>query len=221
MTGDELYALDPADFVQERDRLAKELKAAGDKDGAAAVKALRRPTATAWALNQVARTTPDDVQALLDLTRAVGEAQRSGDQLELRRLGKSRREAVSTLAGRAARLLGASGGARKDELVSTLEAASADDESAEELLGGRLTKELVPSGFGAVLGAGPLPEPPPKPQRDVEEEARREAEAEAEAARLAAAQKAADDAWAHVAALEEQLAGARRRAEELDRKAGR
>src|SRR4051812_29760120 len=33
---DELYTLDPAEFVAERDRLAKQLRADGDKEGAAA-----------------------------------------------------------------------------------------------------------------------------------------------------------------------------------------
>jgi hypothetical protein len=126
---------------------------------------------------------------------------------------------VSRLAGEAAGRLGASGGARRDEIVATLEAASSDDQAAGDLVAGRLTKDLTPSGFGSVFGLGDLPEPPPRSEAD--EEAEERARKEAEAASIAAARKKADEAWAHVAELEQQLAGARRRAEELDREAGR
>src|SRR4051812_44776528 len=52
---DDLFALDPSEFTAARDRLVAELREAGDKGAAAEVKALRRPTVTAWALNQLAR----------------------------------------------------------------------------------------------------------------------------------------------------------------------
>lgn len=192
----------------------KALKAAGDKEGAAAVKALRKPTATAWALNQVARSHGDDVEELLALSASLGEAQRQGDQAEVRRLSKGRRDLVTRLVNAGVKLAGP---ARRDELVATLEAASVDEAAAEELRAGRLTKELTPSlGFGAL---GELPEAAPGPKADDDTKARKEAEEAA--AQQAAAEKAADAAWAHLAALEEQLAGARRQAEELDRKAGR
>ena len=42
----------------------KALKADKRKDDAAAVKALRKPSAAAWAINQVARSSADDVEAL-------------------------------------------------------------------------------------------------------------------------------------------------------------
>ena len=47
------------------DQLARELHADGDKDGAKAVKGLRRPSIPVWALNQVARQQPDVVEALV------------------------------------------------------------------------------------------------------------------------------------------------------------
>src|SRR5262249_38111386 len=54
-----LFALDPNDFVTARDQRARELRKEGEKDEAAAVKALRRPTVPVWALNQVARQRPE------------------------------------------------------------------------------------------------------------------------------------------------------------------
>jgi len=62
---DRLYAASPDRFTAERDALAKSLRAT-DKAAAAAVKALRRPTVTAWALNQVARDQAGDLSALFD-----------------------------------------------------------------------------------------------------------------------------------------------------------
>ncbi|MDP8988077.1 MAG: hypothetical protein M3N11_06985, partial [Actinomycetota bacterium] len=56
---DQLYELEPRHFVAARDRLVRELRAAGERQAAAAVKGLRRPTVVAWALNQVARAHPE------------------------------------------------------------------------------------------------------------------------------------------------------------------
>ena len=64
-TVSDLYELDPKDFVAGRDQLARDLRADGDKDGAKAVKGLRRPSIPIWALNQVARQQPDVVEALV------------------------------------------------------------------------------------------------------------------------------------------------------------
>ena len=46
---DELYGLPLEDFVAQRDALAKRLRADGDRDAAAAVKKLPKPTRAAWA----------------------------------------------------------------------------------------------------------------------------------------------------------------------------
>ena len=56
---DDLFALPPAEFIAARDALAKRLKADGDATRAAEVKALRRPSVAAWAVNQVARRKPE------------------------------------------------------------------------------------------------------------------------------------------------------------------
>ena len=73
---DELYAGPMDEFIAQRDAIVKELKAAKDKDAAAAVKALRKPTAAAWAVNQLAHTATRDVAKLLD----VGEALRDSHE---------------------------------------------------------------------------------------------------------------------------------------------
>ncbi|MBK5223287.1 MAG: hypothetical protein JJE52_10520, partial [Acidimicrobiia bacterium] len=65
---DELYAAEPSDFVTARAAAVKALKAAGDKDAAAVVAKLKKPTRVAWAINQVARRAGDRIGEL----RAAG-----------------------------------------------------------------------------------------------------------------------------------------------------
>jgi hypothetical protein len=226
---DDLYALDPTAFTAARDRLAADLRKAGDKEAAAEVKALRRPTVTAWALNQLARRHGDEVRLLLaasaEVARAQAEASAGGDAATFRRLTKERRELVHRLAAMAVGVLDerepGSGGGRRDALVSALEAASMDEEGGEALLAGRLAAEPSPaSGFGgfltaAVTAAEGSPRAGPsrgevRAARDRAERARSAAEEAAEAA-SAAAEK--------VAALERQLEEARSRAERARAKA--
>src|SRR5206468_5728848 len=92
---DALFALDPSEFIAARDRDAKELRAAGRGDDAAFVKALRKPTVAAWALNQVVRTQPDAIDEFLALSaelRVEQETALTGDARTFRRLLDRRRE---------------------------------------------------------------------------------------------------------------------------------
>lgn len=156
---DRLYDLDPGAFVPARDALAKTLRKAGDRPAAAAVRNLRRPTVTAWALNQVARRQPDDVAALLEAAEAVGAAQAvavgSGGPEALRAATKRRRELVAALARAATALAGP---AHADEIEATLLSAGSDPEAGAALSAGRLVRELAtPVGFGLFGLAEPDP----------------------------------------------------------------
>ncbi|MGV3758916.1 MAG: hypothetical protein ACO1PW_05150 [Actinomycetota bacterium] len=64
-----LYDLRPEEFVAARDALVKELRAAGERGEATAVKALRRPSAAAAALNRAARSRPELLEAVLHARR--------------------------------------------------------------------------------------------------------------------------------------------------------
>src|SRR5256885_1710261 len=55
---DELYGLPLRDFTKARDDHARRLRKEGRREVADAVKALRKPTLPAWALNQLARRRP-------------------------------------------------------------------------------------------------------------------------------------------------------------------
>jgi hypothetical protein len=148
----ELYGLPPDEFTAARDTRAGEARSAGDRDLAAAIKKLRRPTAGAWLANLLVRERPEQVGELLELGAQMRRAQAGLAAGELRQLSQRRRQVVAALAGEA-RGLGA--GLRRPvseaaarELEATLEAAVADPGASDALRHGRLTTALRYSGFG-------------------------------------------------------------------------
>ena len=153
---DELYAGPAEEFIARRDALVRELKAAKDMDGAATVKALRKPTVAAWAVNQLAHSSRRDVAKLLDVGEALREAHEAladgkGDA-DIRAATTKRRKLVADLTERAVALLGSGGEAQRDAISNTLDAAVADPDAGISVQEGRLAKELsAPSGFGAGL----------------------------------------------------------------------
>jgi hypothetical protein len=179
---DDLYALPLERFTPERDALAKELAAAGDRDGAARVKAVRKPLVAAWAVNVLAREDPGGIRELLELGDTLRSAHRravsGGDVEPFREATDERRRLVRDLTRRAeaivARVGGATGSAA-DAIADTLEAATVDEQTGELVRAGRLTKPVRPpatfAGAGLrVLEGGPAPRPepapPPKPRPD-------------------------------------------------------
>ena len=166
---DALYG-EPLDtFTAARNALAKEL-APVDREGSAAVKALRKPSVAAWALNQVARTRPTDVERLLAAGETLRDAQHDalegGDPSRLRDARRAYDDEVDRLAGVAAERLAETGKppgpAQHDRLRSTLQAAASDDDSRELLRRGRLERDVEPAGFGFGDDLADVPSPPPR-----------------------------------------------------------
>ncbi|WP_159398022.1 hypothetical protein [Sorangium cellulosum] len=158
---DDLYKKPLGDFTRARDELAKRLRQAGDKDAADRVKALRRPTAAAWTLNQLARRVPQRMEALLDAGERLREAQAGalspGGAQGLRDASQKHRAIVNELL-RAAPALFAEGGYRdkgnsmdqvRDSLLATPTARASD---LELLARGRLSQELEPGDLSDMLG---------------------------------------------------------------------
>ncbi|WP_437576930.1 hypothetical protein [Sorangium sp. So ce887] len=158
---DDLYKKPIGDFTRARDELAKRLRQAGDKGASDRVKALRRPTAAAWALNQLARRYPQRVEGLLDAGERLREAQRGalapGGAQGLRDAGQMHRAIVNELL-RAAPALFAEGGYRergnpmdrlRDSLLATPTASPSD---LELLARGRLSGEIEPGDLSELLG---------------------------------------------------------------------
>src|SRR6266540_536074 len=70
-----LFQTPPAEFVAERNRTAKALRADGDKDLATAIAAVRRPGVSDWALNVAAVEHPDEVAELVEAANEVIDSQ--------------------------------------------------------------------------------------------------------------------------------------------------
>jgi len=151
---DELYRLDPADFMAGRDEQVRRARDAGEKDLGDAIKKLRRPTVSASLVNRLVREAPDQVDDLLDLGESLRAAQEALAGDELRRLSARRRPVINALTAEAKRLAAESGRTVSDaaerEVEATLEAALADPAAAEAVRSGRLTTALVYAGFGGV-----------------------------------------------------------------------
>ena len=152
---DALYATPPEDFTAARNGLAKALKAAGRKDEAAEVTALRKPNRLVWALDQLAL---DDDPTLAPLLEAV-EIVRDGGGEDLKAAVADLREAVAVAARSAAGRLDPKRPTDRPELAAALNAVVADAQGAELLASGRLLEVPAPDAFA--LGPS-LPAPPPK-----------------------------------------------------------
>jgi hypothetical protein len=156
----ELYALTPDDFIAARSDAAKAARAAGDRELAAEITKLRRPTQPAWMVNQLVRRERAAVDQLLDLGDELRAAQQALDAAELRRLASRRTELIDQLGRKATQLTTAAGRQATEqvqrEVEATLAAAVADPESAAAVREGRLTTALAYAGFGTLeLSAGP------------------------------------------------------------------
>jgi hypothetical protein len=148
---DGLYALPPEDFTAARDEAAKQARANGDRGLATTVKALRRPSVSAFAVNALARAHPDELEALATLGARLRDAM-TGQGGDLRALTDDRRALVSRLT-RAASAAAADRElttAQETEIAATLEAATADPQLADAVRSGRLVKPLRYAGFGAL-----------------------------------------------------------------------
>jgi hypothetical protein len=148
-----LYALPPEEFTAARNEAVAAARAAGDRDLARAIGALRRPTVGAWLVNLLAHQRPDLIGELFTLGGALRAAQRNLRGDELRELSVQRRTMIVALARQARALAIAAGRGVRDalplaEVETTLGAALADDEVAEQVRLGRLVKTTEYAGFG-------------------------------------------------------------------------
>ena len=147
---DELYGLPPAEFTRARDERAKQLRKEGDRKAADAVKALRKPTVAASAVNRLSRTRRKEVDRLLaageELQAAQADLLAGGDRSAFQRAAATERELVSGLAAEA-------GPGLEEKVAATLHAAALDAEVADELRAGRLVREREAVGGFGVAGA--------------------------------------------------------------------
>ncbi|HET7043830.1 MAG TPA: hypothetical protein VFI37_03180 [Gaiellaceae bacterium] len=210
MEPDDLYGLPLEEFTAARNALAKERPEA---------KALRKPTLAAWAVNQLARRHRSELDSFLAAARELRDAQLGGG--EVGAATTRQREALRRLLQLGGEYAGST---QIDRVRQTLQAAAVDDEAAEEVLAGRLERELEAAGFGSLLAAAPRQAPSArktKPKRDEARERRlreaREADrdARAELKRAEGAEREARRGWER---LRDEAEQARRRADEAKRR---
>jgi chromosome segregation ATPase len=160
---DQLYGLPPAQFVAAREDLVKAARSAGDRQLAAAIHALRRPTAGAWMVNLLARERPDVLRQLVELGAELRKAQEELRGEDLRALTTQRQEVVAALVKEArtlARQVGEKPGEESEYGVErTLLAALADPHVGEQVATGALVRPLDYAGFGPVPPADVVERP--------------------------------------------------------------
>lgn len=238
---DELFDLAVGEFVAARNELATRLTADGDPGAARAVRALRRPTLAAWAVNQAVRADADAWQRLVTAGRVAQQAQRKAlsgvRDSSLRSATAERRvhiEAMVDLATAALERAGASSASHADAIASTFEAASANPDLADLVGRGRLSAPVAPTtDFGDLTGllavpsrvAGPSRdgEDPRDEDRDTAATQRRTAMRALEAAnqRVEATQRVLDKAEQAARDLADRATGAQRRADDAQAAAER
>jgi hypothetical protein len=219
---DRLFGLPLEEFTAERDALAKSLRADGRRADADAVKALRKPPAVVWAVNQVMRTQRAPAEAIVQAAdRAAADP---GDRDALR----AHHAALEELSAAAAGLLSGKGRALSQDALlrvrTALHAASLDRERRADFVAGRLTEEPGPVGFGAItampkraakaapkLKPKPKAEPKPKPKAEPKPKAKPKPKGPSPAARkrVERAEAKLAEARAALGGAERELADAR------------
>ncbi len=156
---EELYGVPPQDFTRVRDERADEARAAGNRELAASIKRLRRPTMSAWAVNTLVRRRPEEIEDLLALGGRLRDAQTRHRGPELRELDRQRKQMLATLS-RQARELAAEAGQRlsdaaEAEVLQTLHTALVDPAAAHTVRSGRMSAPLSYSGLGPLGAVAP------------------------------------------------------------------
>jgi hypothetical protein len=173
----ELYGLPSERWTAARNALAKRLSGEGRKADAATVQALRKPSLSVSAVNQLFRSEGERMGELLAAGKRARAAQdqavagRGADAFR-EALGMARRQ-IEDLRRRAVSLLGESlkgtGGAIAERIGRNLEALAFSPAAAAPGERGYLDADLDPPGFevlsGLRLAPAPKKEPPARPSR--------------------------------------------------------
>ena len=158
-----LYQVPIDRFVAERKRLAGELKAAGDKDGAARLAKLARPPISAWVVDQLWWQARDAFDALFDTAQRLRDGKLDAMAAHRDAIAKLRAEAAKILTS-AEHTANEATLRRVTQTLSALAASGGWDPDPP----GALSADREPPGFEAIGIGNELPLP-------VIQEAKREA----------------------------------------------
>ena len=162
---DALFRLRVAEFTAGRNALAAQLKKGGRRDESDLVKALVKPSISAWAVNQLYWQHREAFDRLIATGQRFRKAQtsgRPGKVADMREALDARREALAHLSDLATALLRDAGSGSTPETIhritTTLEAMSAYASFPDAQRPGRLTRDVDPPGFESfaslIPGAG-------------------------------------------------------------------
>lgn len=218
---DRLFQLPLGEFVEARNHLAAALKKNGDGEAAAEVKRLAKPSASAWAVNQLYWTARPELEELIaagDRYRSAQQAALAGNGSDLGAAERERLRAIGEAIRRIRHILAVAGQAASEPLMrritTTLEALASHGRGNPNPMRGRLTEDMESPGFGALSSLAP---PPPVPPSAAELRAKKTLEREGDLAQaravLAKAMARADQSAAAVAAAKASLALAASEAE--------
>jgi hypothetical protein len=158
---DALFRLPLAEFIGARKTLAARLKKEGSASEAEHVKALVKPSISAWTVNQLYWRQREAFDELIATGQRFRKAQASGKMVNMREALDARREALSQLSDLATEILREAGhNPSLDTLrriATTLEALSALATSADGPTPGRLTQDIDPPGFDSFGSFVPVP----------------------------------------------------------------
>jgi colicin import membrane protein len=210
-----LLAVESSAFVQERERLAKELREEGRPADASAVEELRKPPATVLAVNRAARDRPKAAQGAARAAERLRKAQARNDQASFESARAELQNALELLADVAIAHVAAPGKraseAMRRRVYDLLRSAVADDAARTALVDGVLTSEVETTGFEAFAGvtfAAPKRRGATSRRKSESRGRERELRARLSAAkrRLAAAERSAREAEEGRAAAEREVA---------------
>lgn len=156
---DELYGLPLERFVATRTDREREARAAGDRELAARIRQLGKPTTAGWLTNQLVRARREEIGPLLELGSALRAASATLDGAVLRDLDRQQHRLVQVLVQEARRLAGAAERAVSEDTAraveATLHAALADETAADQVAAGRLVDALHRDSGFPPAGAAP------------------------------------------------------------------
>lgn len=151
---DALFMLPVAEFTAARNELAAQLKKSGKRDESERVKALAKPSVTAWAVNQLYWQHREVFDQLIATGQRFRKAQAGAKVADMRDALDARRESLLELSELATELLGDAGHNPTPETIhrisTTLEAISAYATFSDDLRPGHLSRDIDPPGFDSM-----------------------------------------------------------------------
>src|SRR5260370_1505792 len=151
---DALFKVPLTEFVGAGKALAARLKQNGFVSEAEGVKALAKPSISAWTVNQLYWRHREAFDELIATGQRFRKAQVTGKMLNMREALDARREALSHLSNLATEALRDAGHNPSPDtlrrIASTLEALSAYTSRSDGPSLGRLTEDIDPPGFDSL-----------------------------------------------------------------------